>query len=68
MGLPIDKVMATMNKYGNTHNASIPLCLWDYELKLKRGDRIILAGFGSGFTWGGIYLTWSYGRKKSKLP
>ncbi len=60
MGLPMDKVMVTINKYGNTTNATIPLCLWDYELKLKRGDRMVLAAFGGGFTWAGIYVQWSY--------
>ncbi len=60
MGLPMDKVMVTINKYGNTTNATIPLCLWDYEPKLKRGDRMLLAAFGGGFTWAGVYVTWAY--------
>ncbi len=60
MGLPMDKVMVTINKYGNTTNATIPLCLWDYEPKLKRGDRMVLAAFGGGFTWAGAYVQWSY--------
>jgi 3-oxoacyl-[acyl-carrier-protein] synthase III len=60
MKLPTDRVMVTIHKYGNTTNATIPLCLWDYESKLKAGDRLILAAFGGGFTWGGIYLTWAY--------
>ena len=51
MGVPMDKVMVTIHKYGNTTNATIPLCLWDYEPKLKRGDRMVLAAFGGGFTW-----------------
>jgi 3-oxoacyl-[acyl-carrier-protein] synthase-3 len=60
MGVPMDKVMVTINKYGNTTNATIPLCLWDYEPRLKRGDRMVLAAFGGGFTWAGIYVQWSY--------
>jgi 3-oxoacyl-[acyl-carrier-protein] synthase III len=60
MGLPMDKVMVTIQKYGNTTNATIPLCLWDYEPKLKRGDRLVLAAFGGGFTWAGIYVQWAY--------
>ena len=53
MGLPMDRVMMTIQKYGNTTAATIPLCLWDYESRLKSGDRLILAAFGGGFTWGG---------------
>lgn len=60
MGLPMDKVMVTIHKYGNTTNATIPLCLWDYEEKLKAGDRMVLAAFGGGFTWAGVYVTWAY--------
>ena len=60
MGLPMDKVMVTIQKYGNTTNATIPLCLWDYEPKLKRGDRLVLAAFGGGFTWSGVYVQWAY--------
>ena len=60
MGLPMERVMVTIQKYGNTTNASIPLCLWDYEPKLKRGDRMVLAAFGGGFTWAGIYVQWAY--------
>jgi hypothetical protein len=52
--------MVTIQKYGNTTAATIPLCLWDYEKKLKAGDRLLLAAFGGGFTWGGIYVTWAY--------
>jgi len=55
---PRERVMTTIQKYGNTIAASIPLCLWDYEPALKRGDRMILASFGSGFTWAGAYLEW----------
>src|SRR6202142_981365 len=60
MKLDPKQVMITNNKYGNTTAATIPLCLWDYESKLKAGDRMILAAFGGGFTWGGAYLTWAY--------
>lgn len=60
MGLPMDKVMVTIQKFGNTTNATIPLCLWDYEGKLKRGDRMLLAAFGGGFTWAGVYALWGY--------
>lgn len=60
MGVSADHVMVTIHKYGNTTAGTIPLCLWDYEKKLKAGDRLILAAFGGGFTWGGIYLTWAY--------
>ena len=65
-GLPLDRVMVTINKFGNTTAATIPLCLWEYEGKLKRGDRLLLAAFGGGFTWGGIYMTWAYDPPKSQ--
>ncbi len=60
MGLPMDRVMITINKYGNTTAATIPLCLWDYEPRLKEGDRMLFAAFGGGFTWAGAYVTWGY--------
>jgi 3-oxoacyl-[acyl-carrier-protein] synthase-3 len=60
MKLPLEQVMITIHKYGNTTAATIPLCLWEYEDRLKAGDRLILAAFGGGFTWGGAYLTWAY--------
>ncbi|WP_372946718.1 beta-ketoacyl-ACP synthase III [Mariniphaga sp.] len=60
MGVSKDKVMINIQKYGNTTAATIPLCLWDYEKKLKKGDNIILAAFGAGFTWGSVYLKWAY--------
>lgn len=60
MGLPVDKVMVNIQKYGNTTNATIPLCLWDYEKQLKKGDNLILTAFGGGFTWGAIWLKWAY--------
>ena len=58
--LRAERVMINIDKYGNTTNATIPLCLWDYEAKLKAGDRLLLAAFGGGFTWAGAYLTWAY--------
>ena len=60
MGVGPEKVMMTIQKYGNTTAATIPLCLWDYESQLKKGDNLILAAFGGGFTWGSIYLKWAY--------
>jgi 3-oxoacyl-[acyl-carrier-protein] synthase III len=64
MKLPAARVMITIHKYGNTTAATIPLCLWDYESMLRAGDRLILAAFGGGFTWGGAYLTWAYDPKR----
>jgi 3-oxoacyl-[acyl-carrier-protein] synthase-3 len=63
MGLTSEKVMLTIQKYGNTTAATIPLCLWDYEKKIKKGDNLILASFGGGFTWGAVYLKWAYDTK-----
>lgn len=60
MGLSRDKVMINIHKYGNTTAATIPLCLWEWEDKLKKGDNIVLAAFGAGFTYGSIYLKWAY--------
>ncbi len=60
MGISKDQVMINIQKYGNTTAATIPLCLWDYEKQLKKGDNIILAAFGAGFTWGSVYLKWAY--------
>lgn len=60
MGLPKDKCMINIEKYGNTTAATLPLCLWDYESRLRKGDNLILAAFGGGFTWGAIYLKWAY--------
>jgi len=60
MGLNPDKVMINIERYGNTTTATIPLCLWEYEKKLKKGDKLILSAFGGGYTWGSIYLTWAY--------
>jgi 3-oxoacyl-[acyl-carrier-protein] synthase-3 len=60
MGLSKEKVMINIEKYGNTTAATIPLCLWEWEKQLKKGDKLILAAFGGGFTWGSIYLKWAY--------
>lgn len=60
MGLDPSKVMINIQKYGNTTNGTIPICLWEWENKLKKGDVIILAAFGGGFTWGSVYLKWAY--------
>ena len=60
MGLSKDKVMINIQKYGNTTAGTLPLCLWDWEKQLKKGDNIILSAFGGGFTWGAVYLKWAY--------
>lgn len=60
MGVGEDKVMLNIERYGNTTNGTIPLCLWEWENKLKKGDNLILSAFGGGFTWGSIYLKWAY--------
>jgi len=63
MGLSSEKVMINIQRYGNTTAATIPLCLWEWEEKLKKGDNIILASFGGGFTWGAIWVKWAYNPK-----
>jgi 3-oxoacyl-[acyl-carrier-protein] synthase-3 len=60
MGLSGEKVMINIQRYGNTTAATIPLCLWDYEKKLKKGDNLVLAAFGGGFTWGSTLVKWAY--------
>ena len=60
MGIGSDKVMLNIHRYGNTTNGTIPLCVWDWESQLKKGDNIILAAFGGGFTWGAVYIKWAY--------
>ena len=57
---PIEKVMSNIERYGNTTAGTLPLCLWDYESQLRRGDNLILTAFGGGFTWGALYLKWAY--------
>jgi 3-oxoacyl-[acyl-carrier-protein] synthase-3 len=60
MGVGPDKVMVNIERYGNTTSGTIPLCLWEWEKKLKKGDNLILAAFGGGFTWGAVWVKWSY--------
>lgn len=60
MGLPKEKVMINIHKYGNTTSGTIPLCLYEWENQLKKGDNLILSTFGGGFTWGSVYLKWAY--------
>jgi 3-oxoacyl-[acyl-carrier-protein] synthase-3 len=60
---PLEKIMVNIHKYGNTTAGTLPLCLWDYESQLKKGDDIILTAFGGGFTWGALYLKWAYDGK-----
>jgi len=60
MGVDSEKVMVNIERYGNTTNGTIPLCLWEWEKDLKKGDNIIIAAFGGGFTWGSVYLKWAY--------
>ncbi len=60
MGVNDDKVMMNIERYGNTTAATIPLLLWDYEKQLHKGDNLILAAFGGGFTWGAMYVKWAY--------
>ncbi|MFN5556789.1 MAG: 3-oxoacyl-[acyl-carrier-protein] synthase III C-terminal domain-containing protein, partial [Chryseotalea sp.] len=60
MGISDEKVMMNIEKYGNTTAGTIPLLLWDYEKQLKKGDNIIIAAFGGGFTWGAVWVKWAY--------
>ena len=60
MGLDKEKVMINIQRYGNTTAATIPLCLWEWEDRLNKGDNIVLSAFGGGFTWGAILLKWAY--------
>lgn len=61
MGLDDSKVMVNIEKYGNTTSGTIPICLWEWENRLKKGDNVILAAFGGGFTWGAVWIKWAYG-------
>ncbi|HRO41631.1 MAG TPA: beta-ketoacyl-ACP synthase III [Flavipsychrobacter sp.] len=63
MGLPEEKVMINIERFGNTTNGTLPLCLWEWQNKLKKGDNIILAAFGGGFTWGATFIKWAYDGK-----
>lgn len=60
MNLPAEKVMVNIEKYGNTTNGTIPICLWEWEKKLRKGDNLILCAFGGGFTWGAVWMKWAY--------
>jgi 3-oxoacyl-[acyl-carrier-protein] synthase-3 len=60
VGITDDKVMMNIERYGNTTGGTIPLLLWDYEKKLKKGDNLIISAFGGGFTWGAVYVKWAY--------
>lgn len=64
MGLEKEKVMINIQRYGNTTNGTIPMCLYEWEDQLKKGDNVVLAAFGGGFTWGSVYLKWAYDGKK----
>jgi 3-oxoacyl-[acyl-carrier-protein] synthase-3 len=63
MGLSKEKVLINIHRYGNTTSGTIPLCLWDFEKQFKKGDNLVLAAFGGGFTWGSVYLKWAYDPK-----
>jgi 3-oxoacyl-[acyl-carrier-protein] synthase III len=63
MNLPAEKVMVNIERFGNTTNGTLPLCLWEWEPRLRKGDNIVLAAFGGGFTWGATYIKWAYDTK-----
>ncbi len=63
LGMPSEKVLVNIDRYGNTSAATLPLCIWDFENQLKRGDNLILTAFGAGFAWGAIYIKWGYNKK-----
>ena len=63
LDFPMERVMVNIDKYGNTTAGTIPLCLWDYESQLKKGDKLIMTAFGGGFTWGSLYFEWAYDAK-----
>ena len=64
MEVPSEKVMVNIERYGNTSAGTLPLCIWDFEEKLKKGDNLIFTAFGVGFTWGAVYVKWGYDGKK----
>lgn len=66
-GLSPDKVMVNIERYGNTSAGTIPLCLWEWESKLRKGDNLILTAFGAGFSWGSVYLKWGYDGNKETV-
>jgi len=59
-GINPERAIINIERYGNTTNGTLPLCLWEWEDKFKKGDNLVLAAFGGGFTWGAIYLKWAY--------
>jgi 3-oxoacyl-[acyl-carrier-protein] synthase-3 len=63
MGLDPAKVMINIERFGNTTNGTLPLCMWEWEPQLRKGDNIVLAAFGGGFTWGATYIRWAYDGK-----
>jgi 3-oxoacyl-[acyl-carrier-protein] synthase-3 len=60
LDFPMERIMVNIQKYGNTTAATIPLCLWEWEDQLKKGDNLILTAFGGGYTWGAILVKWAY--------
>ncbi len=64
MNLPAEKVIINIDRYGNTTNGTLPLCLWEWEDKFRKGDNIVMAAFGGGFTWGALYIKWAYNTVK----
>jgi len=66
VGIDPEKVMINIERYGNTSAGTIPVCLWEWEDKLRKGDNIILTAFGAGFSWGSVYLKWGYDGNKVK--
>ena len=64
LGIPPEKVMVNIERYGNTSAGTLPLCLWDFENKFKKGDNLIFTAFGAGFAWGAIYVKWGYNGNK----
>ncbi len=63
MGIGRDKIMINIDRFGNTTNGTLPLLLWEWENKLKKGDNLVLSAFGGGFTWGSVYIRWAYDSK-----
>lgn len=63
LGMPSEKVLVNIDRYGNTSAATLPLCLWDFESQLKQGDNLLLTAFGAGFAWGAIYIKWGYNKE-----
>ena len=63
LDVPLEKVMINIEHYGNTSAGTLPLCIWDFENKLKKGDNLIFTAFGAGFAWGAVYVKWGYDGK-----